>query len=420
VVGVGIDVSDRLRAEAEAREMQRRFEIVVQHLREGLVIATPDLSLLYWNPAALRLIGFDDVEEGRRLQAHFAEAFEISTLDGERLPPDRWPLARVRRGEPLMGLELVVRRKDTGRERILSYAGLRVSYGDGRQLAFMTLQDVTDRINSERALLDAKADLEVRVEERTAELQAALVRAESADRIKSAFLATMSHELWTPLNSIIGFTGIVLQGLAGPLNAEQSKQLGMVKGSAHHLLDLINDVLDISKIEAGQMLMRIEPVDVRVAVEGAASGVRQMAEQKGLALEVALPEHLPVMQTDRRRVHQVLLNLPNNAVKFTERGRVSLVVDAGASVTLDGGRPAIRFAVTDSGIGIKPADLATLFQPFRQVDSGLARHHEGTGLGLAISRRLVELLGGTLGAESTPGVGSQFTVTLPIESRDPS
>ena len=345
---------------------------------------------------------------------------EIRTLDGEPVPQERWPLTRVRAGESLLGLEIVVRRTDRDWERIVSCAGRRVDYSDGRQLAFITVQDVTDRIMSARALLEAKADLEHRVEERTAELQSALVRAESADRIKSAFLATMSHELRTPLNSILGFTGIVLQGLAGPLTTEQTTQLGMVRGSARHLLDLINDVLDISKIEAGQMQIRLEATDLRVAADGAIAAVRQLAEQKGLTLEVSLPEVVPTLRTDRRRVHQVLLNLLNNAVKFTERGGIGLLVEAGDSVVLDGGRPAVRLTVSDTGIGITPVDLETLFQPFRQLDSGPARHHEGTGLGLAISRRLAELLGGRITAESTLGVGSRFIFTLPVESEEPA
>ena len=159
---------------------------------------------------------------------------------------------------------------------------------------------------------------------RTAELAVAKERAESADRLKSAFLATMSHELRTPLNSIIGFTGIMLQGLAGPLNAEQTKQLGMVQSSARHLLALINDVLDISKIEAGQLEIRAEQFDLRSSLEKVAALVKPLAEKKGLALRVVLSPDVGQAVSDRLRVEQVLLNLLNNAVKFTERGEVTL------------------------------------------------------------------------------------------------
>jgi PAS domain S-box-containing protein len=422
LVGMGIDLRERVRAEAAARELERRFEIVAENLREGLVIASPDLELLYWNPAALRLIGFDDPEEGRPLEHEFDRHFELFSRDGEPLPPDRWPLARVRAGETLDGLELRVRRRATGHERILSYSGGRVTYAPGRTLAFVTLQDVTERLAAEAerwraeiALREAKSDLEMKVEARTSELHSALVQAEAADRVKSAFLATMSHELRTPLNSIIGFTGILLQGLAGPLAPEQEKQLGMVRGSARHLLDLINDVLDISKIEAGQLETRREPVDLRAAVERAVEALRPTAVQKGLQLTATLPAELPELQSDRRRLDQILLNLVNNAVKFTERGSVTVRVESGPAVTLPGG-PAIRVLVRDTGIGIRAADLATLFQPFRQLDTGLARTHEGTGLGLAICRRLAELLGGEIRAESIFGGGSTFILALPLRS----
>jgi len=282
--------------------------------------------------------------------------------------------------------------------------------------------DITERTRIQRALSDAKDNLEIKVTERTAELQVALTRAEAADRIKSAFLATMSHELRTPLNSILGFTGIVLQGMAGPLNAEQTKQLGMVRTSARHLLDLINDVLDISKIEAGQLQVRAEPLDLRTSVERVAGVVKPLAEKRGLTLRTEMPETLPAAVSDRRRVEQVLINLLNNAVKFTERGEVKLAVE----VLVDYKAPkanalqtAVRFRVSDTGMGIKPADLATLFQPFRQVDSGLTRQHEGTGLGLAICGRLADLLGGRIDAHSEWGKGSVFSFVMPLSREIP-
>ena len=251
---------------------------------------------------------------------------------------------------------------------------------------------------------------------RTRELEQAKERAESADRLKSAFLATMSHELRTPLNSILGFTGIILQGLAGPLNDEQTKQLGMVQGSARHLLELINDVLDISKIEAGQLKVHHAPFDLGATVDRVSASVRPLAEKKRLALRVERPPALPPIESDRRRVEQILLNLLNNAIKFTERGEVALVVETSL---LPGSRAAVRLRVADSGIGMTEADVATLFQPFRQIDSGLQRQHEGTGLGLAISQRLADLLGATIAVESAPGRGSAFTVTLPLMREGP-
>jgi signal transduction histidine kinase len=277
--------------------------------------------------------------------------------------------------------------------------------------------DIEPRRRAEKALREINSSLERRVEERTAELAVARDRAEAADRLKSAFLATMSHELRTPLNSIIGFTGILLQKLAGPLNAEQEKQLGMVRGSARHLLELINDVLDISKIEAGELEIRREPFNLRESVDRLMGLVKPMADRKGLALEKELPESLPIIASDRRRVEQILLNLLNNGIKFTEVGKVTLAAELlqayrGPGATSAG--PGVRLSVADTGIGIDPKDLPTLFRPFRQIDSGLSRRHEGTGLGLAICRRLAELLGGEVSAQSEPGRGSVFTVTLPV------
>ncbi len=232
--------------------------------------------------------------------------------------------------------------------------------------------------------------------------------------MKSAFLASMSHELRTPLNSIIGFTGIILQGLAGPLNAEQRKQLEMVRDSSRHLLSLINDVLDISKIEAGQLEVRSEPFDLRASIVKVAGIVKPLAEKKGLALRVELAPEIGTLTSDPRRVEQVLLNLLNNAIKFTEQGTVTLTAEI-APATLRTPYSTIRICVADTGIGIKPEDLSKLFQPFRQIESGLSRRHEGTGLGLAISRRLTDLLGGQVQAASDWGKGSVFTLTLPMQ-----
>lgn len=405
-----IDITERHTAEAALAEVQDRLRVVVENLREGLIIAEPLGDFLHWNPAALRLLGFDDPTEGRQWQRRFAELFELQTLDGAALPPVDWPLARVRRGETLDGFEVRVRRRDTAWERIFSYTGSQVSYAGGRTLAFLTLSDITARKEAERALRDANVHLERAVAERTAELQTAVERAEAADRIKSAFLATMSHELRTPLNSIIGFTGIVLQGLAGPLTAEQTKQLGMVRGSARHLLDLINDVLDISKIEAGQLEIRAEAFNLDESLQRVTGTLRPAAEKKGLALHLDAGPGLNHVSGDRRRVEQILLNLLNNAVKFTERGQVTL--EARRLPAPHG--TIVRLRVIDTGIGIKPADLRSLFQPFRQIDSGLSRQHEGTGLGLAICRRLANLMEGEISVTSDWGHGSTFTLELPL------
>lgn len=278
--------------------------------------------------------------------------------------------------------------------------------------------DVTDRKQAEKALQELNESLELKVATRTKELQKALVRAESADRLKSAFLATMSHELRTPLNSIIGFTGIVLQKLAGPLTEEQSKQLGMVRTSARHLLDLINDILDLSKIEANQLELRIERFNLHEAIENTIALLKPTAEKKGLGFTVEVHGEIHTWISDRRRIEQILINLINNAIKFTERGQVAIVVDVVKPYTSQTSQvfsSAVRIRIKDSGMGIKPEHMSLLFQPFRQIDSGLSRQHEGTGLGLTICQRLAVLLGGEILVNSVWQTGSEFTMIVPMK-----
>ncbi|MBN1813205.1 MAG: transporter substrate-binding domain-containing protein [Anaerolineae bacterium] len=281
---------------------------------------------------------------------------------------------------------------DAGREKLVGIYG--------------AVQDITERKQAEEEIRQLNQELEQRVVERTRELEIAKERAESADRLKSAFLAAMSHELRTPLNSIIGFTGVLLQGLAGPLNPEQTKQLGMTRDSARHLLALINDVLDISKIEAGQLEVTRAPFDMRAAIEEALRLVSPQAQKKGLSLAAAIASNVGEVVSDQRRVEQILLNLLSNAIKFTERGEVRLECRV-----RDG---FIETSVRDTGIGIRPQDMDKLFKPFHQIETGLNRRHEGTGLGLSICKNLVELLGGQTCVESEWGAGSTFTFTLPL------
>ena len=257
-----------------------------------------------------------------------------------------------------------------------------------------------------------KENLEGLVAERTADLVVARNRAEESDRLKSTFLATMSHELRTPLNSIIGFTGILRQGLVGPLNDEQMKQLGFVMTSSRHLLDLIGDILDISKIEAGQLQVEDVPYELSAVVAKAMKSIEPLAQKKQLSLELNLDRDPGLLRGDPRRVEQVLLNLLSNAVKFTKTGGVAV-----GCRTLD---TLVRIEVVDTGPGIRPEDRIKLFKPFQQLDSGLSRLHEGTGLGLSICQKLLELMGGTIEVHSVPGEGSTFAFTLPlIVRRDP-
>ncbi len=268
-----------------------------------------------------------------------------------------------------------------------------------------TVHDITERKKAEEEVQKYRENLEELVTERTAELAIAKERAESADRLKSAFLAVMSHELRTPLNSIIGFSGVLLQGLAGPLNDEQKKQLGIVCKSAEHLLDLINDVLDISKIEAGQLTLSNETFDLRTSLAKVLNTAAPLATRKGIELVRDIAPGVGEVTSDRRRVEQIVINLLSNAVKFTERGSVRLECTAGPQT--------VSIRVIDTGIGIKSEDIDKLFIPFQQIDAGTTRQYEGTGLGLSICRKLTTLLGGTIGVESEWGKGSTLTVTIP-------
>jgi signal transduction histidine kinase len=260
-----------------------------------------------------------------------------------------------------------------------------------------------------RQLHNINRVLEQRVDERTAELMVAKERAESADRLKSSFLATMSHELRTPLNSIIGFNGIMLQELAGPLNSEQKKQLGMVQTSSRHLLSLINDVLDISKIEAGQLELSASSFELGQSIEKMVKIVSPLAEKKGIDLIVDLPEGMETVTTDQRRMEQIILNLLNNALKFTEKGHVRIACRPDHDHYL--------LSVADTGIGIQVEELVGLFQPFHQIDTGLSRKHEGTGLGLSICKKLLDIMGGSIDVESQWGQGSTFTIRFPQHAR---
>lgn len=260
---------------------------------------------------------------------------------------------------------------------------------------------------------DSSAILENRVLERTAELTEALERAESADRSKSAFLAMMSHELRTPLNSIIGFSGVLIQEMTGELNPEQKKQMGMVQNSARHLLSLINDVLDISKIEAGEMVILIQPIDLPLIIKKVIASCTPLAEKKSIAINLNIDKEIGSLLCDAKRLEQILLNLLTNAIKFTNAGEISVVCFANTDQVI--------IQVKDTGIGIRPEDLSRLFMPFQQIENIVSRLNGGIGLGLAISKKLAEKLGGGLTVESEFGVGSAFSLTLlikPVENNE--
>jgi PAS domain S-box-containing protein len=400
---------ERNQAHAALRESGQKYRELVMLANSIILRWSRDGRITFLNEFGQRFFGYTEAEIlGRHVVGTIVPETESTGRDlrplMEEISTDPQKFERsinenLRRG---------------GEQAWIAWTNRVVLDDQGRVSEILSIgSDITDRKRAEEEvrrlhedLQRHAAELEQRVQRRTAELAVAKERAESADQLKSAFLATMSHELRTPLNSIIGFTGLLLQGLAGPLNAEQTKQLRMVKESGRHLLALINDVLDISKIEAGQIEIANDAFDLRESIRKVVQTVAPLGEDKHLAMITEISPDVGTITSDRRRVEQVLLNLLSNAIKFTARGEIRLACETATGT--------VRISVTDTGSGIKPEDLGKLFQPFRQLDTGLTRQHEGTGLGLAICRRLVERLGGTISVESEFGKGSTFSFTLPL------
>jgi len=247
------------------------------------------------------------------------------------------------------------------------------------------------------------------LQERNQEIEDKSRQLEAASRHKSEFLANMSHELRTPLNAVIGFSEVLGEKMFGELNEKQNEYVDDIHSSGQHLLSLINEILDLSKIEAGRMELELAKFDLPLIIDNARTFVRERATRHGITLDAAIDERLGDFVGDERKIKQVLLNLLSNAVKFTpEGGRVGI-----KAIPVDG---SVEISVIDTGIGITPEDQATIFEEFRQVGTADAGKHEGTGLGLTLAKKFVELHGGRIWVESEVGKGSTFTFTLPERS----
>jgi signal transduction histidine kinase len=393
-------------AEAGAAEERDRLSLVLAGAGAPIIVTDGAGHVLLLNREAQRLLGGPGpATDAERANAErFFAGLEAVTAGGAQSGTTRVELADPEDGRACPA-ELI--------------AGV-ARDGDGEARTIVSvLRDLTQQEENARlaaALADANRGLEHAVERATAELRERNHRLElqgreleRAYRHKSEFLASMSHELRTPINAMLGYISLLRDRIYGELSESQDGALARIESASSHLLELINDVLDLAKIEAGRMSIVPEPVALPRLLRHAVESVEPLARARGLEIILDAPESLPALVSDPTRVRQVLLNLLSNAVKFTRTGGISVVARA---VDGDG----VEVAVADTGIGLSPAALEVIFDDFRQVDQSSTREFQGTGLGLSIVRKLMGLLGGSVRVESTPGTGSVFTVTLPLEA----
>ena len=366
---------------------------VLAQMADGVIVADALGRITYVNAAATRINGGVDVR-GRSLMDADTMPYMLR-VDGAPYPPAELPLMRAVGGETVVGARWRIRRPD-GTE-IVAQGSATPLRGPAGEPAGAVL-----------VLRDATAEYEARV------------AAEAASRAKNQFLATTSHEIRTPINAILGYTELLELGIPGPLTADQRTYLERVRRSSRHLLAIVNQVLDLSKIEAGRLVIRAGPARAGEAAEAAMALVEAQAQGRGVGLTTACLGDCDVAYLgDPDRVEQILVNLLANAVKFTETGgSVTLTCGLARVPSADAevdphDRGWMYYRIEDTGIGIAPDQLTAVFEPFVQAEQGHTRVHEGTGLGLAIARQLARLMGGDVTVRSTPGEGTTFFVWLP-------
>lgn len=370
---------------ADGQQIGGRFREMLESMPDGILMVDPGGNILVANACAGRLFGYEPAE----LPGMAIEVLLPARLrEGHRA--HRTGFFAHPRVRPMgAGIELFGLRKDGSEFPVeISLGPLATEIGT---VVLAAVRDITERKRFEMALQEKNVQL---IE---------------ASRAKDRFLAAMSHELRTPLNAVIGFAGTLLMGLPGPLNEEQQRQMQIVRANARHLLALINDLLDVAKIEAGKLELHPTATEVTAIVREVVDSLRPAAQTKGIELMMTIPESEITISTDRRLLKQILLNLANNAIKFTEHGRVVVRL----SVDHSQPRRKLIFCVDDTGPGIRDEDQAVLFEAFMQGHASHRVGAEGTGLGLHLSRKLAVLLGGELTFRSQFGRGSSFCLNLP-------
>ncbi len=387
---------------SELHESEEKYRHLVERANDGIVILQ-DGVFKYVNPSLVEMAGSSEEE---LLGSPFT-----GFVHEEEIPKVADNYRRRMAGETVQ--TMYETRFKTKRGKLVDAevnAGF-ITY-QGKPADLVIIRNITERKQIEQELQKHRERLEEMVADRTAELASANERLLELDRMKSMFLASMSHELRTPLNSIIGFSGILMMGMAGELNPEQKKQLEMVRSSADHLLELINDILDISKIESGKVTLSIETFNLNDIAHEVLTSIQPLAQNKGLQLFVEGVKAIHV-ESDRRRIKQILMNLVGNSVKFTDKGFIKINVKSldDHSVTVE---------VGDTGIGINEEEMGKLFNPFQQLDMTSTKKFEGTGLGLYLSKKILTLLHGDITVSSRYGKGSAFTFVIPINWQEES